>query len=70
MLERELAAVRRNEFAVDREEYAQGFCCVAAPLFSLEGELAGVLGLSVTTCRFSVEGQHLVGALARVAETS
>lgn len=51
--ERELAKVRRDGYALDREEYAVGFCCVAAPVLDASGALCGALALSITAARFA-----------------
>lgn len=45
-LEAELAAVRRNGFALDNEEAEKGVSCIGAGIFGDEGEL--VAGLSVS----------------------
>ena len=56
----ELSRVRDHGFAVDREEFDEDFCCIAAPVLDDRGRLAAVLGLtrrrarstpSTTSCR-------------------
>lgn len=66
-LARELDRVRADGHAVDREELAVDFCCVAAPVLDEEGRLAGVLGLSATTRAFDAEHDELAGAARDVA---
>lgn len=63
----ELRRVRENGFAVDKEEFAEGFCCVAAPIFNPAGEVAASLGLSVLARRFDVEDVSLITEIVKVA---
>jgi DNA-binding IclR family transcriptional regulator len=49
-LEASLDAARHERMAIDREEYAQGLCCLAVPLESARDEIA--LALSVPRDRF------------------
>ncbi|MGI9232093.1 MAG: IclR family transcriptional regulator [Woeseiaceae bacterium] len=42
-LRRELEDIKTNGYAVDDEEITRGFICVAAPVFGLDGELAGAM---------------------------
>jgi acetyl-CoA synthetase len=63
----ELEAVRRNGYAVDREEFDLGFCCVAAPVVDERGRLTAVLGLSATVRSFEAEQPELVKAVGEVA---
>jgi DNA-binding IclR family transcriptional regulator len=64
-LARELEAVRRSGFAVDREEFREGFCCLAIPIFHA-GELVGSMGVAVPASRFEREGEELRLILGRV----
>lgn len=66
-LEWELARVRRDGFALDREEYAEGFCCIAAPIFNPAGDVAASLGLSVLARRFAVDYVDLINQVVEVA---
>lgn len=43
----ELAAIRRDGYALDREESITGVLCVAAPVFGHAEKLAGAIGLTV-----------------------
>jgi acetyl-CoA synthetase len=63
----ELEAVRRNGYAVDREEFGLGFCCVAAPVVGERGQLSAVLALSATVRSFEAEQPELVKAVCEVA---
>lgn len=42
-LRRELERVRSDGYAVDDEEMTRGFVCVAAPIFGLDGDVAGAM---------------------------
>lgn len=43
---KELAAVRSNGYATDREEFGNGITCVAAPVFDYTGKVIAVIGCS------------------------
>ena len=42
-------------FAVDREEFDENFCCIAAPIFDERGRFVAALGLSTTAHVFDAE---------------
>jgi len=63
----ELAAVRADGYAVDREEFDEDFCCVAAPVLGDRGALRGIIGLSATTRAFDAEYDELTTATREVA---
>jgi acetyl-CoA synthetase len=63
----ELEAVRREGYAVDREEFGLGFCCVAAPVVDERAQLTAVLALSATVRSFEAEQPELVKAVCEVA---
>ena len=63
----ELERVREDGFAVDREEMAENFCCIAAPIFDQRGRFVAVLGLSVTATVFDAEVERLARAVMQVA---
>lgn len=63
----ELARVRENGFGVDREEFEENFCCVAAPIFDERGRFAAALGLSTTRHVFDVERDELAATVVDVA---
>jgi DNA-binding IclR family transcriptional regulator len=65
-LRRELEDVRRKGYAVDEEEYEEGFVCIAAPLHGADGELTGAIGLSTSPTRFMQEAPWLIQALTDV----
>ncbi len=64
----ELHRVRDQGFAVDREEFDEDFCCIAAPVVDDRGRLAAVLGLSASTRAFDAEHDELAGAVRGVAQ--
>jgi DNA-binding IclR family transcriptional regulator len=49
----ELARVRQQGFAIDREEYIRGVICFGAPVFDLAGAVAGAICCSVLTIHYS-----------------
>jgi DNA-binding IclR family transcriptional regulator len=69
-IELELARVRRRGYAVDREEYAEGFCCIGAPIFDPEGRVAASIAISTPARRFATHGEELLGAVRDVAATA
>ncbi|WP_328304706.1 IclR family transcriptional regulator [Actinomycetospora sp. NBC_00405] len=69
-IELELARVRRRGYAVDREEYAEGFCCIGAPIFDPEGRVAASIAISTPARRFETHGDELTGAVRDVATTA
>ncbi|MCL1920263.1 MAG: IclR family transcriptional regulator [Kiritimatiellaeota bacterium] len=51
----DLARVRQQGFAVDREEYIPGVICFGAPLFDYAGAMAGAICCSVLTIHYSMD---------------
>ena len=66
-LTRELQAVRAQGYAVDREEFDEDFCCVAAPVPGEHGRLAAILGLSASTRAFDAEHMELAATVREIA---
>ena len=64
----ELARTRSAGFAVDREEFDQNFCCIAAPIRDRRGRFAAVLGMSMGPSVFDTRAGDLAEALKGVAE--
>ena len=62
--------VRRQGFAVEREEFKADFCCVAAPIRGPEGRVVAVLGLSATTRAYDAEREQLIEAVLDVSRLS
>ncbi|MEQ4725335.1 IclR family transcriptional regulator [Nonomuraea sp. B19D2] len=48
----ELAQIRRQGYALDREEFSEGVSCVAAPFFDGSGSPVGAFTVSVPMTRF------------------
>jgi DNA-binding IclR family transcriptional regulator len=69
-IELELARVRRRGYAVDREEYAEGFCCIGAPIFDPRGQVAASIAISTPARRFATHADELTGAVRDVATTA
>jgi acetyl-CoA synthetase len=63
----ELDAVRRNGYALDREEFDLEFCCVAAPILDGQGRFAAALAVSATTHAFDADHEASVTAVRDVA---
>jgi DNA-binding IclR family transcriptional regulator len=63
----ELARVRELGYAVDREEFDENFCCVAAPIDDSDGRFVAVLGLSLSPTRFDAERDTLAAVVIDVA---
>lgn len=63
-LDRDLEEVRRRGFAVDDEEFNAGARCVAAPIFGLEGEVIGCVGISTPVQRISLSELPALAAAA------
>jgi DNA-binding IclR family transcriptional regulator len=67
-LEAELTRIRRDGFAVEREEFDEKFCCVAAPIIDERGRFVAALGLSTTPHLFDAELEHLSATVIGVAQ--
>jgi IclR family KDG regulon transcriptional repressor len=52
LLEQELEQVRRRGYAVDREEYADGVCCIGSPIRNWTGATLGAISASMPASRF------------------
>lgn len=66
----ELARVRRRGVAVDQEEFAEGFCCVGAPILAPDGRVAASIAVSTPARRFASESAEISRAVAEVATTA
>ncbi|MEI6646150.1 MAG: IclR family transcriptional regulator [bacterium] len=73
-LKKELATIRRNGYAMDREEFARGLICFAAPIFDVNNQLVGTVGISVLTLYYSLTqlekelGPAVIEAANRISE--
>lgn len=66
-LRRELDEVRRQGFAVEREEFDENFCCIAAPIRDEQGRFVAALGLSTSRRVFDEEARQLAETVVDVA---
>ena len=64
----QLRAVQLRGYAVDLEEYAQGLCCVAAPVRDANARVVAALSLSGPSLRLPEEKLH--GAAAEAITTA
>jgi DNA-binding IclR family transcriptional regulator len=65
--DQELAQVRLHGFALDREEFAPGFCCIAAPIIDPGGRAVASLGMSMPRRRFALHSADLIHTLVDIA---
>jgi DNA-binding IclR family transcriptional regulator len=63
----ELATARVDGYAVDREEFDENFCCIAAPIFDGRGRFVAALGASMSANVFDAEREHLAPIVVDVA---
>ena len=54
-LKAELRQVAEQGYALDREEYADGLMCFAAPIWNYEDRVVGTVGISVLTLHYSMD---------------
>ncbi|HEY4225563.1 MAG TPA: IclR family transcriptional regulator [Pseudolysinimonas sp.] len=66
-LQHRLAQVRRSGYAVDKEEFSDGVCCVSAPFFDETGQPAGSFTVSAAASRFATQGGTLANAVQEAA---
>ena len=63
VLDEHLVKVREQGYAVDRAEFIEGIHCVAAPIFSVEGEVAATICVSGPAHRIPVKSFGTRGRL-------
>jgi acetyl-CoA synthetase len=63
----ELQHARQAGYAVDREEFDENFCCIAAPIFDEGGRFVAALGASMTANVFDAERERLAPVVIDVA---
>jgi IclR family acetate operon transcriptional repressor len=66
-LEAELARIRRDGFAVDREEYDEGLVCIGAPISDHTGHVVAALGIGGPGTRVTPARLEELGALVMAA---
>ena len=52
ILQQQFEEIRRLGYAVDREEYTNGVCCLASPLRDQGGSVIGAIGTSMSSAQF------------------
>jgi acetyl-CoA synthetase len=66
-LRSELEETRRRGFAVEREEFDEDFCCIAAPVRDGRGRFLAVIGISMSRRAFDDEHGALAEGVLEVA---
>ena len=71
-LKKELQLIRQRGYAIDREESAEGACCIGFPLRNCTGAVIGAISASMKASRFhSLNQNHLASRVdAAAAELS
>jgi DNA-binding IclR family transcriptional regulator len=67
-LERELERVRSQGWALDDRGFDEGVCCVSAPIFGPDGEIAGSVTVSMPAERFQENRERTVRAVKQAAK--
>lgn len=63
----EFDEIRARGWALDREEYQAGVCCVGAPYFAADGSVCGSIGVSLPTPRYDVVHEAVAAAVMKTA---
>jgi IclR family acetate operon transcriptional repressor len=66
-LKRELVAVRARGHSLDLEEFAEGVCCVGAPVFGPAGRVVASLGIPMPASRFRAGGEAVAAQVREAA---
>jgi DNA-binding IclR family transcriptional regulator len=69
-LEREFALVRKQGYALIHEEWQEGVCSVAVPIWNYSGQVVAALSIAAPTERFAEERlrQQFIPALVRAGQ--
>lgn len=67
-LKTHLYQVRSQSFATDLEEFAEGFCCVAAPVRGATGEVEASVGISMLSRRFRAEAKSFARSILQAGQ--
>lgn len=67
ILVRQFNEIRRLGYAVDREEYSNGLCCLASPLRDNEGSVVGAISTSMPSSQFIGWDESRLGAHLKAA---
>jgi DNA-binding IclR family transcriptional regulator len=65
-----LADARTRGFAVEREEFTPGVCCVGAPVFDAGGQAIAALSVSIPRARFEHEGDTITSIVVDEADNA
>ena len=69
-LRAELAATVARGYAIEREEFDEDFCCIAAPVRDSRGRFLAVIGISMTRRAFDDEHEGLARTVLDVARVA
>jgi DNA-binding IclR family transcriptional regulator len=64
---KELEVIRANGWAIDDEKYQAGVTCIAAPFFSVNGQVEGAVGISAPSARWHSNESALRSAVISTA---
>ena len=67
MLRQELEEIRATGLAYGREEYHQGICAIAAPVFNLHGDVVGAVLVTLPRVRFNARRKEFIEPRLREA---
>lgn len=68
-LTQELEHVRRQGYASSHEEVTQGLCCIAAPIFEVDGQVPAAISFCIPTNRFLSQEDHYAEIIVRAAQS-
>ena len=66
-LEKELEIIRQRGYAIDREESAEGACCIGSPLRNCTGMVIGAVSASMKASHFRTVNQNHLASLVNAA---
>jgi IclR family transcriptional regulator, acetate operon repressor len=66
-LKADFEEIRAKGWALDREEYQAGVCCVGAPFFAADGSVCGSIGVSLPAARYDLMHDEIAAAVLRTA---
>lgn len=64
---RELQIVRQRGYSLDLEEFAPGVCCIGAPIFGADGQVAASLAISLPAERYHAAAAALAQQVVAIA---
>ncbi len=63
----ELNDIVRHGYSIDREEFSNDTCCIAAPIFAPEGQVVAALAISFTPNALAKRAEWLIAQVVRAA---